>query len=544
MSRKRYLNPPTTKSKRQHDDLEEKIRKLDDDSRAANSRENLETILEQAFLTKADVNKSRNQNKLALLEKIQAVIDHTISAVNNFYYNNLPNQSSYSGSNNTTLSTNDRRLRTTIQQLRSTINDNNNSDINNPIVMNNVNNHENVALNTNNSVSTTDMDWQSVKLLEPFKGTFQDFPKFIATFEDVVHNTTAKTSKKWMILVKLLDPKSLDLIAGTTKNEYNKALQILKEHYQNPNAVREFHTKRIRDLKCVVFESDIDQLRINVSIIKDSFNCLVIDPANAGFLDYQFLLEVANKLPLSFIRQATITNQSTRLTAKGLMMFLNTRMIQLENERSLTQNKEPEYRIKSEQPVNVVQTPYFSRYNQRFWQNNSVPRYSPYSNQQTEQRSHQNFENRQFNNRLTFPKQNQKYLGNSGMNQQQLRLQPINVGSQCLFCKGKHSSYLCNEKTYFQKMMLLRGRCKICFDTTHPISACPKKLQLACKQCRGLHHVSICWSNPQVLANEERINSKQVNHYEIINPSYEPQFAGHQVNEYEPIISHVEDYQS
>ncbi|KAH9515977.1 hypothetical protein DERF_006745 [Dermatophagoides farinae] len=52
-------------------------------------------------------------------------------------------------------------------------------------------------------------------------------------------------------------------------------------------------------------------------------------------------------------------------------------MIQLENERSLTQNKEPEYRIRPDQPFKPARLLSFNRNNHRFWQNNPVPRYPP-----------------------------------------------------------------------------------------------------------------------------------------------------------------------
>lgn len=316
--------------------LIKKVENLEIQYNRASSNTDYESILERSFLMRTSINKSRCANKDELLFKIKSLIDNSIKSINQM-------------STTTTTSTTTRRI---------------SDDCQIPIV--NVQ-FEDSSNTLSQPINDESLDWKSVQLIEPFKGNFQDFPRFITIFEELVDRTNAKMAKKWLILLKLLDPKSRELLSGNSKDDYTQSLSILKERFSNPFAIREFHIKRIKDLKRTIFESDIDQLRTNISVIKDSYSSLSKDPFNAGFLDYEFTHAVADKIPLSFIRSATILSSNNILNAKELIEFLSNRMIKLEQERFLTKNREPTYHS----PQSTVP-------NQRFSTNTFNNRFRPY----------------------------------------------------------------------------------------------------------------------------------------------------------------------
>lgn len=66
----------------------------------------------------------------------------------------------------------------------------------------------------------------------------------------------------------------------------------------------------------------------------------------------------------------------------------------------------------------------------------------------------------------------------------------------CVFCKGNHSSLICDVVKEDQKRIKIIKREKLCFNCFghHKISVCTSKYR--CRKCNRKHHTSICNNQP------------------------------------------------
>ena len=143
----------------------------------------------------------------------------------------------------------------------------------------------------------------SVKLpklsIKPFGGDIIEWCSFLDSFNSAIHQSSLSDVEKFNYLRGYLKDEALKTIEGLTLSEenYEKALNILKERYGNTDIIISRHMKELVSLPSVTSDSDLKGLRRFYDALESHIRRLLslkIDAGSYGMMLKSIILE---KLP-------------------------------------------------------------------------------------------------------------------------------------------------------------------------------------------------------------------------------------------------------
>ena len=293
----------------------------------------------------------------------------------------------------------------------------------------------------------TDEPKQTVRLpkleIKKFGGEPTEWTQFYETFQTAIHsNKHISDVEKFTYLKGYLTNEAAASINGfsLTTNNYEKALELLKDRFGNEKLIVSTHMNNLLKLKPVTKDRDVKGLRMLYDSIETqarSLESLGIDSANYGALLAPVIME---KIP-HYIR--LIINRSVKEWDLKLMLNVLREELQARENCGNTGERYGEHPIKHEE---------LTDYRKNF--------------------THYSRENLQPNTASS-----------------------LLVGTpSCVFCRGQHFSDKCNvvsdveaRKEFLRKA----GKCFLCLRSGHVLRDCERKK--GCYYCKKFsHHSAIC----------------------------------------------------
>ena len=314
-----------------------------------------------------------------------------------------------------------------------------------------VNNHQNFNHNLYHVQDRRNDENIMIKyqyLIPMFHGSFEEFPNFRSTFDELVHHIRIEPGRKLLILKSKLGEKPRGIIAGIL--DYHQAYLKLVNHYSSTFSLRSEISQKLEALPRVTNEWDLKTMTDNLVVVQEKYGILKMNKMNDAYLESEFMSIVGSKFPLEILRT------SDHLADTGL--------------RCEKYMADLRYYVERNQRIaNIV----------KHEEIRSARRTNPTS---------LNLEMVNLNN----PDRRYSYDGQyQNRNQNWQRYSPNRDRPNCIFCQQDHRSNQCRLSLRERKESLdRRNRCHKCLKYGHNAQTCRRPLK--CFLCNGDHPASIC----------------------------------------------------